>query len=178
MLRLLVFLSLSLSLCRHSIGWLSLSRRRRLEKEGRRSNESRGVVFAPRRVSSSSSICVVPTKVGREETRAALGNDWIDEKKRRPTPHSPSKIARNSIAPLETRANALEPSPRDFRVGNGCVRANRPRLSRCAAVVDGSSTTKRRRSVTGPKSSVPFFFPFFLSFLRKTFGCETFRFDQ
>ena len=83
-------LSLSLSLCRHSIGWLSLSRRRRLEMEGRRSNESRGVVFAPRRVSSSSSICVVPTKVGREETRAALGNDWIDEKKRR-RHHSPSK---------------------------------------------------------------------------------------
>jgi hypothetical protein len=83
-------LSLSLSLCRHSIGWLSLSRRRRLEMEGRRSNESRGVVFAPRRVSSSSSsICVVP-KVGREETRAALGNDWIDEKKRR-RHHSPSK---------------------------------------------------------------------------------------
>ena len=60
------------------------------EMEGRRSNESRGVVFAPRRVSSSSSsICVVP-KVGREETRAALGNDWIDEKKRR-RHHSPSK---------------------------------------------------------------------------------------
>ena len=83
------FFFLSLSLCRHSIGWLSLSRRRRLEMEGRRSNESRGVVFAPRRVSSSSSICVVP-KVGREETRAALGNDWIDEKKRR-RHHSPSK---------------------------------------------------------------------------------------
>ena len=84
------FFSLSLSLPSLDRVALPLSRRRRLEMEGRRSNESRGVVFAPRRVSSSSSsICVVP-KVGREETRAALGNDWIDEKKRR-RHHSPSK---------------------------------------------------------------------------------------
>ena len=41
-------------------------------------------------------------------------------------------------------------------------------------VVDDEASTKRH----GTKVVGPFFFPFFLSFLRKTFGCETFRFDQ
>ena len=114
---------------------------------------SRPVEFRRRRLFVSSQ------KLGAKRRAPLLETIGLMREKASSTPHSPSKIARNPIAPLETRANALEPSPRDFRVGNGFVRANRPRLSRCA-VVDGSSTTKRRRSVT-TKVVGPFFFPFF-----------------
>ena len=163
-LRLLVFLSLSLSAVTRSGGSPSLVVDVWRWKGGGRTSRavlfSRPVEFRRRRLFVSSQ------KLGAKR-RAPPGNDWIDEKSVFVVlvDAQPLKIARNSIAPLETRANALEPSPRDFRVGNGFVRANRPRLSRCA-VVDGSSTTKRRRSVT-TKVVGPFFFPFFFIFLEK-----------
>ena len=160
-LRLLVFLSLSL--CRHSIGWLSLSRRRRLEMEGRRSNESRGVVFAPRRVSSSSSISVVP-KVGREETRAALGNDWIDEKKRRRHP-APQNRAQFNRAARDARERVGTISARLSRGKWICPRESTATFEMRGRgwVVDDEASTKRH-----DQSRRSLFFPFFLSFLRKT----------
>ena len=159
-LRLLVFLSLSLSAVTRSGGSPSLVVDVWRRKGGGRTSRavlfSRPVEFRRRRLFVSSQ-----QKLGAKRRAPLLETIGLMREKASSDTTQPLKIARNSIAPLETRANALEPSPRDFRVGNGCVRANRPRLSRCAAVVDGSSTTKRRRSVTGPKSSVPFFFPFF-----------------
>ena len=119
---------------------------------------SRAVLFS-RPVEFRRRLFLSSQKLGAKRRAPLLETIGLMREKASSTPHSPSKIARNPIAPLETRANALEPSPRDFRVGNGFVRANRPRLSRCA-VVDGSLTTKRRRSVT-TKVVGPFFFPFF-----------------
>lgn len=166
-LRLLVFFSLSLSAVTRSGGSPSLVVDVWRWKGGGRTSRavlfSRPVEFRRRR----RRLFVSSQKLGAKRRAPLLETIGLMREKASSTPHSPSKIARNPIAPLETRANALEPSPRDFRVGNGFVRANRPRLSRCA-VVDGSLTTKRRRSVTTTKVVGSFFFPFFLSFLRKT----------
>ena len=157
-LRLLVFLSLSLSAVTRSGGSPSLVVDVWRWKGGGRT--SRAVLFSrPVEFRRRRRLFVSSQKLGAKRRAPLLETIGLMREKASSTPHSPSKIARNPIAPLETRANALEPSPRDFRVGNGFVRANRPRLSRCA-VVDGSSTTKRRRSVT-TKVVGPFFFPFF-----------------
>ena len=170
-LRLLVFLSLSL--CRHSIGWLSLSRRRRLEMEGRRSNESRGVVFAPRRVSSSSSISVVP-KVGREETRAALGNDWIDARKSVVDTTAPQNRAQFNRAARDARERVGTISARLSRGKWICPRESTATFEMRGRgwVVDDEASTKRH-----DQSRRSLFFSLFFIFLEKnfeTFGCETF----
>ena len=95
----------------------------------------------------SSSAVPSSQKLGAKR-RAPPGNDWIDEKSVFVVlvDAQPLKIARNSIAPLETRANALEPSLCEFGVGNGFVRANRARRRARGGgwVVVRASMTKRR----------------------------------
>ena len=108
----------------------------------------------------SSSAFPSSQKLGAKR-RAPPGNDWIDEKSVVfvvLVDAQPLKIARNSIAPLETRANALEPSLCAFGVGNGFVRANRARRRARGGgwVVVRASTTKRR-IVPFLKRERPFF---------------------
>ena len=100
------------------------------------------------RASTISSSAVPSSQKLGAKRRAPPGNDWIDEKSVFVVlvDAQPLKIARNSIAPLETRANALEPSLCEFGVGNGFVRANRARRRARGGgwVVVRASMTKRR----------------------------------
>ena len=174
-LRLLVFLSLSLSAVTRSGGSPSLVVDVWRWKGGGRT--SRAVLFSR------------PVEF-RRRRRLFVSSQKLGAKRRAPLLETIG-LMRKSVVDTTAPQNRAQfnRAARDARERVGTISA---RLSRgkwmCSRestatfemrrgrgwVVDDEASTKRH----GSKVVGPFFFPFFLSFLRKTFGCETFRFDQ